>query len=41
LDVLHLNELAIKSYESLGADYLPQWRNVIIGEKALGRLGLS
>ena len=41
LDVLHWNESAIKFYKSLGADYLPQWRNVIIGEKVLGRLGLS
>ena len=41
LDVLDWNESAIKFYKSLGADYLPHWRNVIIGEKALGRLGLS
>ena len=41
LDVLHWNESAIKFYKSLGGDYLPQLRNVIIGEKALGRLGLS
>jgi GNAT superfamily N-acetyltransferase len=39
LDVLDWNEPAIKFYESLGAEYLPQWRNVVIGEKALERLG--
>lgn len=38
LDVLDWNEPAIKFYKSLGADYLPQWRNVIIGAEALGRL---
>ena len=38
LDVLDWNESAIKFYRSLGADYVPQVRNVIIGEKALGRL---
>jgi len=38
LDVLDWNESAIKFYRSLGADYVPQLRNVIIGEKALGRL---
>jgi GNAT superfamily N-acetyltransferase len=38
LDVLDWNESAIKFYKSLGADYLPQWRNVIIGAEALGRL---
>ena len=32
LDVLDWNESAIKFYRSLGAVYLPQWRNVIIGE---------
>jgi hypothetical protein len=41
LDVLHWNESAIKFYKSLGVDYLPQWRNVIIGEKALCDLGHS
>ena len=41
MDVLDWNESAIKFYKSLGADYLPQLRNVIIGENALGRLGLS
>lgn len=39
LDVLDWNESAIKFYESLGAEYLPQWRNVVIGEKVLDRLG--
>ena len=39
LDVLDWNESAIKFYKSLGAEYLPQWRNVVIGEKALARLG--
>jgi GNAT superfamily N-acetyltransferase len=39
LDVLDWNESAIKFYKSLGAEYLPQWRNVVIGEQALGRLG--
>jgi ribosomal protein S18 acetylase RimI-like enzyme len=38
LDVLDWNESAIHFYKSLGAEYLPQWRNVIIGEEALGRL---
>jgi GNAT superfamily N-acetyltransferase len=41
LDVLDWNESAIKFYKSLGADYLPQWRNVIFGEEALVRLGRS
>jgi len=39
LDVLDWNESAIKFYKSLGAEYLPQWRNVLIGADALGRLG--
>lgn len=39
LDVLDWNESAIKFYKSLGAEYLPQWRNVIIAAEALGRLG--
>jgi len=39
LDVLDWNESAIKFYKSLGAEYLQQWRNVVIGENALGRLG--
>src|SRR5262249_9330250 len=39
LDVLDWNELAIKFYKSLGADYLQQGRNVVFGEKALGCLG--
>ena len=38
LDVLDWNESAITFYKSLGADYLPQWRNVIFGEKALGHI---
>lgn len=38
LDVLDWNESAIKFYKSLGADYLPQWRNVIFGEETLARL---
>jgi GNAT superfamily N-acetyltransferase len=41
LDVLDWNESAINFYKSLGADYLPQWRNVIFGEEALARLGPS
>jgi GNAT superfamily N-acetyltransferase len=41
LDVLDWNESAIKFYESLDAEYLPQWRNVVIGEKALGRFAVS
>jgi len=40
LDVLDWNNSAIKFYESLGAEYLPQWRNVVIGEKALGRFAV-
>ena len=39
LDVLDWNESAIKFYKSLGAEYLQQLRNVVIGEKALDRLG--
>lgn len=38
LDVLDANESAIKFYKSLGAEYLEQWRNVVIGAEALGRL---
>lgn len=38
LDVLDWNESAIQFYKSLGAEYLPQWRNVVIGEEALARL---
>jgi GNAT superfamily N-acetyltransferase len=41
LDVLEWNESAIKFYKSLGAEYLGQWRNVVIGAEALGRLGRS
>jgi ribosomal protein S18 acetylase RimI-like enzyme len=41
LDVLDWNESAIKFYKSLGADYLPQWGNVIFGEEALVRLSRS
>ena len=39
LDVVDWNESAIQFYKSLGAEYLPQWRNVVIGNKALARLG--
>jgi GNAT superfamily N-acetyltransferase len=39
LDVLDWNESAIRFYKSLGADYLQQWRNVVFGAEALGRLG--
>lgn len=38
LDVLDWNEPAIRFYKSLGGDYLPQWRNVILGPDALARL---
>jgi GNAT superfamily N-acetyltransferase len=38
LDVLDWNESAIKFYKSLGAEYLEQWRNVLMGEKSLDRL---
>ena len=41
LDVLDWNESAIQFYKSLGAEYLPQWRNVVLGPEALGRLGRS
>lgn len=41
LDVLDWNESAINFYKSLGAEYLPQWRNVIIGPEALARLVLA
>jgi GNAT superfamily N-acetyltransferase len=41
LDVLEWNEPAIKFYKSLGAEYLEQWRNVVIGAEALGRLSVS
>lgn len=37
LDVLDWNEPAIKFYKSLGAEYLEQWRNVVIGAEALDR----
>jgi len=40
LDVLDWNEPAIRFYKSLGADYLHQWRNVILGREALRRLAL-
>jgi GNAT superfamily N-acetyltransferase len=39
LDVLDWNEPAIKFYKSLGAEYLEQWRNVVIGAEVLDRLG--
>jgi GNAT superfamily N-acetyltransferase len=39
LDVLAWNEPAIRFYKSLGAEYLEPWRNVVIGEEALSRLG--
>jgi GNAT superfamily N-acetyltransferase len=39
LDVLEWNESAIKFYKSLGAEYLEQWRNVVVGAEALSRLG--
>jgi GNAT superfamily N-acetyltransferase len=38
LDVLDWNESAIKFYKSFGADYLQEWRNVVIGAESLGRL---
>ena len=38
LDVLDWNESAIMFYKSLGAEFLPQWRNVVIGAEALDRL---
>jgi GNAT superfamily N-acetyltransferase len=37
-DVLDWNEPAIEFYKSLGAEYFPQWRNVVLGAEALGRL---
>lgn len=39
LDVLDWNEPAIKFYKSLGAEYLHQWRNVVVGAEAMDRLG--
>ena len=39
LDVLDWNESAINFYKSLDAEFLPQWRNVVIGAEALDRLG--
>jgi GNAT superfamily N-acetyltransferase len=39
LDVLDWNESAIQFYKSIGGEYLQQWRNVLIGEEALNRLG--
>jgi GNAT superfamily N-acetyltransferase len=39
LDVLDWNEPAIKFYKSLGAEYLQQWRNVVVGAEAMDRLG--
>jgi len=41
LDVLHWNEPAIQFYKSLGAEYLEEWRNVVIREQALDRLAHS
>jgi len=41
LDVLHWNELAIRFYKSLGAEYFEEWRNVVIREDALNRLASS
>jgi GNAT superfamily N-acetyltransferase len=38
LDVLDWNEPAIRFYQSLGAEYLEQWHNVVIREEALDRL---
>lgn len=38
LDVLDWNEPAIKFYKSVGAEYLEQWRNVVIETEALNRL---
>jgi GNAT superfamily N-acetyltransferase len=38
LDVLDWNQPAIQFYKSLGGAYLEQWRNVLIGAEALGRL---
>lgn len=39
LDVLDWNESAIQFYKSLGAEYLQQLRNVVVGTQALGGLG--
>jgi GNAT superfamily N-acetyltransferase len=39
LDVLDWNESAIQFYKSIGGEYLQQWRNILIGEEALNRLG--
>ena len=41
LDVLHWNELAIGFYKSLGAEYLGEWRNVVIRAEAMDRLAHS
>ena len=41
LDVLTWNEPAIQFYKSLGAEYLEEWRNVVIREEALNRLAHS
>lgn len=41
LDVLHWNEPAIRFYKSLGAEYLEEWRNVVIREEALNRLAAA
>ena len=38
LDVLDWNQPAIDFYKSLGADYLAQWRTVLLGPAALTRL---
>jgi len=35
MDVLDWNESAIQFYKSIGAEYLPQWRNVVIGTEAV------
>jgi len=35
------NEPAIQFYKSLGAEYLEEWRNVVIREEALNRLAHS
>jgi ribosomal protein S18 acetylase RimI-like enzyme len=41
LDVHDLNETAIKFYRSLGAEYLEQWRNILMGRETLDRLRKS
>jgi len=41
LDVLDSNAPAIAFYKSLGAEYLEEWRNVVIREEALNRLGAA